>query len=119
MADDDAPKIKRVFVSGDEAGLCQGGSGYHADTSSGEHEDAEVCDHLNVLRGSHRRRTFEKSVMRDDHHFKWRLHLDYPYLNDLLYPIISSPRMVPVLLANLSSSIPMRWSMETKRFGSG
>ena len=31
----------------------------------------------------------------------------------------SSPRIVPVEEANLSVSRPRRWSMETKRFGSG
>lgn len=30
-----------------------------------------------------------------------------------------NPRIVPVADANLSVSRPMRWSMETKRFGSG
>ena len=33
--------------------------------------------------------------------------------------VICNPRIVPVAEANLSVSIPMRWSMETKRFGSG
>ena len=33
--------------------------------------------------------------------------------------VISRPRIVPVDEANLSSSKPMRWSIETKRFGSG
>ena len=33
--------------------------------------------------------------------------------------VISRPRIVPVDEANLSSSIPMRWSIETNRFGSG
>lgn len=32
---------------------------------------------------------------------------------------ISNPRIVPVLVAKWSASMPMRWSMETKRFGSG
>ena len=32
---------------------------------------------------------------------------------------ISSPRIVPVAEANLSASRPMRWSIETKRLGSG
>ncbi len=32
---------------------------------------------------------------------------------------ISKPRIVPVDEANFASSSPMRWSIETKRFGSG
>ena len=31
----------------------------------------------------------------------------------------SSPRIVPVAEANRSVSMPRRWSIETKRFGSG
>ncbi len=31
----------------------------------------------------------------------------------------SRPRIVPVDEANLSASIPMRWSIDTNRFGSG
>jgi hypothetical protein len=34
-------------------------------------------------------------------------------------PQLSSPRIVPVLEAKRSVSIPMRWSIETKRFGNG
>ena len=33
--------------------------------------------------------------------------------------VISSPRIVPVDEANLFSSRPIRWSIETKRFGNG
>jgi hypothetical protein len=36
-----------------------------------------------------------------------------------LPPHTSSPRIVPVLLANLSVSSPSRWSMVSSRFGSG
>ena len=32
---------------------------------------------------------------------------------------LSSPRIVPVLVAKRSVSMPMRWSIETKRFGNG
>jgi len=38
--------------------------------------------------------------------------------SDSVYAI-SSPRIVPVLEANLSDSMPKRWSTLTNRFGSG
>lgn len=34
-------------------------------------------------------------------------------------PVGSNPRIVPVEEANFSSAKPIRWSIETKRFGSG
>ena len=39
-------------------------------------------------------------------------HSEFSYL-------ISNPRIVPVLVAKWSVSIPRRWSIETNRFGSG